>query len=163
MKSDVNRFTSYGAWWIGWTAVSLLLAGPFSWTECMAGAVVAALTTAAMHIGSVHTRPFSPSLGWLAKLRGVPGQVLADCGLVAMALWRRGMNGEDVSGSLRRIPFDPGGDDGRSAARRAIVAGALSLAPNTCVVAIHRRHRAVTVHQLVSDHTPGHGERRWPL
>lgn len=161
-EEPLKRFTTSIAWLSGWIVAYLLLAGSLSWVEGLAGVAAGVLSEAARRIGSSLTRPFAPKLGWLAKVRGVPGQMLPDCGALALALWRR-LKGDNVRGSLRKIPFEPGGDDECSAARRAIVVSALSLAPNTYVVSIDRRCNVLITHQLVPAETSGPMNPRWPL
>lgn len=155
--------------WLGWSAflfpVYLLLAGTLDWQDLVIGALVAAVsavaTVAAWRVRRLH---FRPRLRWLAPLSRVPGQVLIDCGVVFAALGRRLFRGQTVEGVFRTIPFDPGGDDPESAARRALILAAGSLAPNTYVIDVDRERGFLLVHQLVpTREPPGKGDREWPL
>jgi multisubunit Na+/H+ antiporter MnhE subunit len=153
------------AWWAALVGFYLLLVMKLAWPEAVAGAVAAALgatgATAAAGAGRLH---FRPRLRWLRHLIGIPWRVLADCGIVAAALGRALVLRQPVEGEFRTIPFEPGDGSGESAARRALVAVGVSLAPNTFVVAVDREHRLLLVHQLVpSARPPGGGDREWPL
>lgn len=153
------------AWWVSLLGLYLLLVGKLTWPESVAGALAAALgatgATAAALAGHLH---FRPHLRWLRQVAGLPWRVLADCGIVAAALWRAAVRRRPVKGEFRTIPFDPGDESGASAARRALVAAGVSVAPNTFVVVVDREHRVLLVHQLVPSASPsGGGDREWPL
>lgn len=156
----------YGAgWWLGFFPLYLLLAGQPSWQEAAAGVVLAAVAALAVTMtcraGSLH---FQPHWRWLCHFRRLPGQVLTDCAIVAAALGRALFRREQIEGVFRTIPFDPGGDDPESAARRALVMAGVCLAPNTYVVAMDRERGELLLHQLTpSAQPPGGSNREWPL
>ena len=90
--------------------------------------------------------------------------MLADCGVVGAALARVLLKREKIEGAFRTIPFDVGGNDPESAARRALVMAGACLTPNTYVVAIDAEKGQLLMHQLVpSAEPPGGGDREWPL
>lgn len=153
------------AWWLAFLLLYLLLAGNFDWQEGVAGLGLAGVATVAMtatrRAASLY---FQPRLGWLRHFRRLPRQVLVDCAIVATALARALFRRAKVEGVFRTIPFDPGGDDAESAARRALVTAGVCLAPNTYVVAIDAERGEMLLHQLVpSAQPPGGGDREWPL
>lgn len=156
----------YGAgWWLGFLPLYLLLAASLSWQEIIAGVVLAGVAalavTATCRAGSLH---FHPHWRWLHHFRHLPGRVLADCAVVAAALARALIRREKIEGAFRTIPFDPGGDDAESAARRALVTAGACIAPNSYVVAVDRERGRLLLHQLVpSAQPPGTGNREWPL
>lgn len=156
---------SWVGWWVALLGVYMLFASKLAWAEAVVGAAAAALgATAAVVTARAGGLHFRPRAGWLPLLGRVPGRVLADCGVVALALWRRLVLRQAVEGVFRTVPFDPGGDDAVSAARRALVTAGISVSPNTYVVAIDRRRGLLLVHQLVaSPEPPGKGDREWPL
>jgi hypothetical protein len=156
---------SWAGWWVGFVLTYLLLAGSLQGAELVAAIVLAGLAalamTAARKAGHLH---FEPRLRWLALLGRLPGRVFADCGLVGAALWRALVRRQTIEGVFRTLPFDAGGDDPVSAARRALVTAGVCLAPNTYVVAIDFRRGFLLVHQLIpSAQPPGGGDREWPL
>lgn len=142
----------------------MLFVAKWSWEEAIAGAAVAASgATAASAVFWASGARYWPRLSWLKPLLAVPPRVLADCGVVGLAIWRQ-ISGRPVAGRFRIVPFDPGEDDAASAARRALVTASVSISPNTYVVAIDRERRLLLVHQLVpSPEPPGRGDQVWPL
>lgn len=160
------RELRYGlGWWLGFVPLYLLFAASLNWQEIVAAVVVSALAALAVtttrHAGQLH---FELRLHWFVHFLHLPGRVLADCGIVAAALARTLLRRERVEGVFRTIPFDPGGDDAESAARRALVLAGACLAPNTYVVAVDEQRKEMRVHQLVpSAQPPGKGDREWPL
>ncbi len=144
----------------------LLLAGKASITEFIAGAAVAlAAAAAAFWVRSNAGLSFRFKAGWVwILLRRLPWRAAADCGWVFLALWRYAVHREGIEGKFRIVPFDPGGEDAASAARRAIVLAAVSLTPNTLSISIDREKRQLLIHQLMeTGKEPGGGDREWPL
>lgn len=156
----------YGAgWWLGFLPLYLLLAGSVSWQEIVAGIVLSVVAAFAVTVtcraGSLH---FHPRWRWLRHFRSLPRQVLADCVLIAGVLARALFHRGKIEGVFRTIPFDPGGDDAESAARRALVLAGACLAPNSYVVAVDRERGQLLMHQLApSEQPPGAGDREWPI
>lgn len=164
--SHMFRRLAYAAgWWLALFVLYLLLAGKAEGEEALAGLVLAVPAAVAMiavrEAGRLHYRP---RWRWLGKLGRLPGKVVKDCAIVAAALWRALVRREKVEGVFRTIPFDPGGEDAESAARRALVVAGVCVAPNTFVVALEEERGLILVHQLVpSAQPPGGGDREWPL
>ncbi len=161
----VCSLRSWASWWLGFMPLYLLLAGSLSGQEIAAAIVVSGLAALAATVthraGRLH---FQPRLRWLYHFRHLPGRVLADCAVVAAALARTLFRRQKIEGVFRSIPFDPGGDDAESAARRALVVAAACLAPNSYIVAVDAEGKQLLVHQLVpSAHPPGGGDREWPI
>lgn len=157
-----------GVWagvWLALAGVYLLVVGAPGWGEVSASLAVALPATVAMRaVAGGLPSGFAPRVAWLGRLAGLPGRALRDCGVVLGAIARGVASGRGVSGAFRAVPFDPGGEDARSEARRAIVVAAASVAPNGYVVAIDREAGRVLFHQLVpTPGPPGRGDREWPL
>lgn len=156
----------YGAgWWLAFFPLYLMLAGSVDWQEMIAGVVLSAIAALAVTVtrraASLH---FQPRLGWLRHFRHLPGRLLTECFIVAAALARALLRREKVEGVFRTIPFDPGGENPESAARRALVIAGACLTPNSFVVAIDAERGQLLLHQLVpSAQPPGAGDREWPL
>lgn len=162
------RVLCTAGYWVGWLAgllgFYLLLAVKLSWQEAAAGAVAAAVgatgATVVARVGGLH---FRVHLRWLRRFIRLPWRVLADCGIVTAALGCALVRRRPVEGYFRTVPFDPGDNRGDSAARRALVAAGISIAPNTFVVAIDREHHLLVIHQLVPSARPPRGEdEEWP-
>ncbi len=156
---------SWAGWWLGFIPLYLLLTGSLNWQEIAAALVVSGLAALAATVtcraGHLH---FQPRFRWLRHFRHLPARVLADCALVAAALARSLLRRQKIEGVFRSIPFDPGGEDSESAARRALVIAAACLAPNSYIVAVDLEGKQLLVHQLVpSAQPPGGGDREWPI
>jgi|SRR4051794_25964953 len=116
-----------------------------------AAVVSGALAAAAMHAGDVR---FAPRAVWLRRALAAPFWIARDTGIVfgalaAHLLGRRGLEGRIVPVRMRA-----GGDDGRSAARRALSGWLGSMGPNSYPVGFE--DDVLVVHQLVptDDLTP---------
>ena len=161
-----QRMTVGLTWWLTLVLFYWLLVGKPTLPEMITGSLAAAVATVAvMAVRAQSKQRFQAELEWVGLARRLPGRVLADCAVVAAALWRRLVRRERRGGILREILFDVGGDDdARALARRALVITNLSLAPNTYVVALDKEKGMLLVHQLVpSREPPGRSDREWPL
>jgi multisubunit Na+/H+ antiporter MnhE subunit len=93
---------------------------------------------------------FRCPLRWVLEARRLPGRVASDSLLLVHPLWRAVTRREPFGGRFWAVPFEPGGDDARSATRRALVVAAISLTPNTYVLGIDRDKHIMLTHQLVA-------------
>jgi multisubunit Na+/H+ antiporter MnhE subunit len=149
-----RRLRFWLAWYVPLVGLWLLFVDTFALEEVVLGLVAAALAATAADLVRVQDRvPFRLDPGWLAGLAQVPGQVVRDSGLLALVLWRR-LRGQQVRGSFSALPFPVDADEGRSAARRALVTAVVSLAPNTYVVGIEGDEGRMLVHHLVPTDGP---------
>lgn len=105
-----------------------------------AACVLAATATEAVR-GTQHPR-FLPHLRWLLASWRLPGQILRDCVLLVRNLF------DHRRGRFESIPFDAGGADARSVARRALAIFYTTLPPNTIVIGIDRRRNSMLLHRL---------------
>jgi multisubunit Na+/H+ antiporter MnhE subunit len=141
------------AWYVPLVVLWLAFVDTFAAAEVVLGLIAAAVaTTAAELVRDQDLVRFRMEPRWLRGLGSLPWQVLRDTWLLAVALWGR-LRGRPVRGVFRVVPFPVERDDARSAARRALVTGVVSLAPNTYVVGIEGDEGMMLVHQLV----PGPG------
>jgi|SRR5579883_1531860 len=111
--------------------------------ELIAGAAASAVAAAATEAvrGAQHPR-FLPHRRWLLESWRLPEQILRDCVLLVRNLF------DGRPGHLERIPFDAGGPDAHSVARRALNIFYTTLPPNTIVIGIDRRRNHMLVHRL---------------
>ena len=141
----------FGAWWAVSFVLWLLFTSTLDAQEVVAGVIASSISAFAVFIvQSKEEFGFRPRLRWLLRARILPGQVIADCWLLGVALWRRLATSKEPRGSFKTFPFEHVEDDPESAARRALVTAAISLTPNTYVVAFDRDKQELIVHQLVS-------------
>ena len=83
------------------------------------GGLAATGTTVDRQAGNLRFR-FAAGVALAVRL-GFPGDVIVECGIVGLALWRQLVERRQVEGTFRIVPFDPGGDDpmsGRAASAR---------------------------------------------
>jgi Na+/H+ ion antiporter subunit len=131
----------------------MLLVGTAAPSEIVAGVAAAAVAATAVEVirrrGVVR---FRPDPRWLGRAAGLPWQTLAEFGRLMAALWRALVLRRRVVGRFSEVPFRVGGNDSRSAARRAVFTAGASFAPNTYVVDFDRGKGTVLVHQLLPPH-----------
>lgn len=140
----------------------IVLVGKLDPQETPVGIGVALLATAAAVIAARVARVrYAVRLSWTWLALLVLRNVVRDTFVVYGVLLRR-LAGGAVEDAFRDVPFDPGGDDPASAARRALAIAGISTAPNEIVLAADRQRRRLRVHVLaVSPETPH--SREWPL
>ncbi|MGI8493035.1 MAG: monovalent cation/H+ antiporter complex subunit F, partial [Acidimicrobiales bacterium] len=115
--------------------------------ELLAGALAAGLGATTAVVARARLRI---SWRWLRLAWRPAAQMLPDTVMLIVALWRRLVRRREVTGSLRVLRFDAGGDGPTDAARRGLAEAAGSLAPNTYVVGVDRDADVIVVHQLVA-------------
>jgi multisubunit Na+/H+ antiporter MnhE subunit len=152
-SKPTSRARMRGKFWIAWYVPLFVLWLAFVDTvaaeEVVLGLVAAAVAaTAADLVRAQDLVRFRLEWSWLRDLHRLPGLVLSDAWLLAVALWRH-LGGRPVKGVLRTVPFPVERDDARSAGRRALVTGTVSLTPNTYVVGIEGDEGFALLHQLV--------------
>ena len=141
--------------WIGWFLPLMVLwlafVDTFATAEVVLGLVAAAVAaTAAEVVRSQDLVRFRMEPRWLRDIHRLPWQVLRDCWVLAVALWRH-LRGHPVRGVFRVVPFPSEADDARSAGRRALATALVSVAPNTLVVGVEGGEGEMLVHQLVPE------------
>ena len=131
------------AWWVLCAALWLALVDNTHRQELGAGAVVAVLgATGAVLVRAQRRIVTRPRVRWLLRLWKPVALYPRDLALVTLALLRRSR------GRLVAIPFEPGKEDPREAARRVLGKSAGSFAPNTYVVGADEEAGLLLVHQL---------------
>lgn len=142
------------AQWLLWTVVLmalwLLLTGTLDPQELVVGAAssgVGALTAVALVAKRIIRLQIRAA--WLLRTPRLVRRVLLDNWTVLELLVRRLLGRADIRGEFRALPFEPGGDDSLSATRRALIASAVSLTPNSYIVGIDQESNLILCHQLV--------------
>ena len=162
--------TSFDRWWparaaVLWIVLSLFeiaLVGKLDPQETPDGIAVALAATAMTFaaIAVARTR-YGMRVTWLWLAVLVARNVVRDTFVVYRIILRRLAGGAVADGYLD-VPFDPGGDDPRSAGRRALAIAAVSTSPNEIVLAIDAERRTMRVHVLADTGTRRHSAE-WPL
>jgi multisubunit Na+/H+ antiporter MnhE subunit len=138
-------------WWVVLMALWLLLTGTLDPQEVAAGVMASALAaTAVVVVEAQGVMNLRPRASWLVRAGRLPGRIVADNWTVLSLVPRRLVTREEIRGAFRAIPFDPGGDDARSATRRALITIAITASPNTYVVGIDRHAGLILCHQLAT-------------
>jgi multisubunit Na+/H+ antiporter MnhE subunit len=134
--------------WIACTAIEMMLIGKLDPQETPVGIVLAGVaaigTVAALAAGGDR---YAPPLSALAALPKLVLTVVRDAFAVTGVLLRA-LSGRAPHDGLEEIPFDPGGDDARSAAARALAVASASAGPNSVVVDVDCDRRVLVVHRL---------------
>jgi multisubunit Na+/H+ antiporter MnhE subunit len=141
----------FAAWWVAMFAAWIVLVDTLARPELVLGAAAAAVAAAIAFV--VQRRGymlFRPRPRWLRQAPRLAWTVLVDSGLLGRALWLRIVRREPVEGTTIRVAFDYGGENGRDAARRALVNVSISLTPNSFVIDIDPEAHSLLVHQLVA-------------
>jgi multisubunit Na+/H+ antiporter MnhE subunit len=132
-------------WWsltfIAVFAFWMLCVYSLAWHEAASGlaAAVLAATFSERARGRERAR-FWPHFRWLMEFWRVPPDILRGCATLAGALLRGGR------GTLRLAPFEFGGRDPSSAARRAIAITFASIDPSSIVIGIDEKSNRLLVH-----------------
>ncbi len=96
---------------------------------------------------------FAPHLKSMLLVFWEPWYALDGTAAIFLALGKHIM-GKKSEAQLRAIPFDGGGDDPESAARRALAIMYTTIPPNFIVVGIDRDKNLMLVHQVSPTGTP---------
>jgi multisubunit Na+/H+ antiporter MnhE subunit len=153
---NVRSMLRHGRFWLLWYVplfgLWILFVDTLAAEELILGAIAAAVAaTAADIVRAQDLVRFRMRARWLLGLAGLPKQTVTDSWLLAVALWRQLRRPGSVRGLFRVLPFPVEADDATSAARRALVTGVLSIAPNSYVVGVERDEGCMLIHQLVRD------------
>jgi hypothetical protein len=149
--------------WIVLVGFYFLLAGEISLTETIAGLPTAAVAAGfALALRRTETQRLRLQAPWLHVIAKPLASVLPDVfrvGRVLLSvLWRRPSG---PIGAVARQPFRHGGDDAKSAGRRALVTLGISFAPNGYVLSSPGEMDALVLHRLAL--VPPEPDREWPL
>jgi hypothetical protein len=136
-------------WWLalfGWWVVVM---GTNAGLELLAAACAALLgallALAIRHTGLLRSR-FEAR--WLAKTLKVPWKVVRELAVVFWALALHLAGRRRVSSRYRTFDFPAGGDDARSAGRRALAVEADALSANTIPIDVDREGGVALWHEL---------------
>jgi multisubunit Na+/H+ antiporter MnhE subunit len=145
--------------WLAETAILFCVWLIYTWRvsmpELLAGVGAAMLAaTGAEAVRGLNFAGFYPLMTWILEVRRLPYTALEGCARLVEVLALRYVLRREVRGGLRTVRFDPGGDDARSAARRALAVALVSFAPNSIVVHIDRERGVMIYHQIIPTTVP---------
>jgi multisubunit Na+/H+ antiporter MnhE subunit len=123
-------------------------------SELLVGAAAAALAATGSAVVQGHGfAQFAPRPKWLLLLLTEPWYVLTGSAAILWALVKH-LAGCASDARFVTFPFDAGGDDHASAARRALAIALTTVPPNFIVVGIDREHNFMLVHQVSPSGAP---------
>jgi multisubunit Na+/H+ antiporter MnhE subunit len=132
---------------ISWVVLSLLwllYVGLHTKTEAIAGAIAAALCVGlGLALARLGLLRYRVDWHWLARAGAIPWHLLRDYALITLALVRGRPEGAWVT-----VEFPVGGDDRRSAGRRALVGVLGTISPNAYHVDFDGERGLLLMHQL---------------
>lgn len=142
----INWAVLLGLWFLYTSTpkVSELLVG--------AGAAALAATGSAVVQGQGFAQ-FAPRPKWLLLFLTEPWYVLSGTAAIFWAMLKR-IAGKPSEARFKAFPFDAGGDDHASGARRALAIALTTVPPNFIVVGIDREHNFMLVHQVSPSGAP---------
>ncbi len=147
-----RRAGAWAVWWVLLMSFWVMLDDSTATDELLAGAGAAALGAfLAELVAHQAGLTFRMRTRWLVAALGLPGQVARDTVIVFAALWRRLARGEEPASGFRQVPMAYGSDTPEGEARRTLLVGGRSLAPNSFVLGIDAGRDVMIIHQLVVD------------
>ncbi len=125
------------------------LVGQASLPELAAGAAAAILSSYAWSLSARRSRvAFRPRLRWLAEAWRIPKAMLVGTWQIFSVLARQLLWRQPAPSLFLSVPFEVGGADPASAARRALAVAYNTVTPNFIVVGIDRQRGRLVYHQL---------------
>ncbi len=137
-------------WWVLLMAFWIIVDDKLAADELLAGAGAAALAASLAELAGyqANTR-LRLRIAWLRPAIRLPADVIRDTGIVFGALWRRLTQGQEPAGGFSELPVRFGDQSIEAKARRALLVGGKSVAPNTFVLGLDPERQVMVVHQLV--------------
>lgn len=132
---------SLGAWFV--------FVGKLGWNELIvgtAGSVLAA--TAADIVWAQHIAGFRDNAGWVLQMWRLPKYMVTGSWEIFSVLLRQISGGAPAESLVLSVPFDAGGDDDASAARRALAVAYTTSTPNFVVIGVDRKRGRLVYHQI---------------
>ena len=137
----VSFALSFGAW--------ILFVGKIGWNELLAGGMASGLAaTAARIVWAQHIAGFRGNLGWLLEMWRLPIYAVTGTAEIFAVLFRQLFGGKPAESLVLAVPFDAGGDDDESAARRALAVAYTTSTPNFIVIGVDMKRRQLVYHQI---------------
>lgn len=155
MKAALAKLALYAVlYFISMMGLWVLYTSTVSLWELVIGAAAAVLATiATATVEEQRFARFAPDPKWLLYFFSLPWFVLRDTALVFRAAFKYALK-QKSDGYLVSVDFDPGGEDARSTARRALVTALSTIPPNSIVVGIDRKNKKILLHMLAPDDVP---------
>jgi multisubunit Na+/H+ antiporter MnhE subunit len=146
----MRTFVRWAAWWVVLALLWLLYQGEYNRIEQIAAACAAAVAaTVGVAVRRQERVGVRLELGWAARARSVPWQVVREFVLVTLFLGRALLRRRTPpTGGFRTLAFPTGGPRPAERGRRAFAALAITYSPNSYVVDMDQDTQVVVVHTL---------------
>jgi multisubunit Na+/H+ antiporter MnhE subunit len=145
------RIGTWLAWWVLLMSLWIMLDDSLATDELLAGAGAAAIAALVAELASYQAATrFRMRIKWLVPALRLPGQVVRDMVIVYAALWRRLARGEQPNSAFVTEPVRFGDDRPDGVARRVLLIGGRSVAPNAFALGIDPDTETMVLHQLVA-------------
>lgn len=161
----VTRLVLWFARWLGLAAFYLLFIDAVPVEERYAAVMAGGIGVLALAVLPQQKRRHAFKASWLILyLRRLMPGIIADTYRVLIAYPLAVLTrSRTPGGRFVALPFDPGGDDPRSAGRRVAVLYGSSLTPNAVPIFVDEERKILVLHQLHHGRESGAGDREWPL
>ena len=160
-----TRLVFWLARWLGLAAFYLLFIDAVPVQERYAAVMAGGVGVLAFAVLQRRDRRYAFKARWLILYfrRLVPG-IIADTYRVLIAHPLGALTGNHPSrGRFVALPFDPGGGDPTSTARRVAVLYGSSITPNAVPIFVDEEKKILVLHQLHHGRESGAGDREWPM
>lgn len=149
-STHLTRWFGYFVTWLLLLLMWFLFVAEFSLPELFAGmaaAFVATVGTAVLQATAVIR--LRPMLRFVLVAWRLPWHIVTGTGLILRGLAQQLFTRDGAPSLTRAVPFDVGGDDPRSAARRALAITYTTVTPNSIVIDIVREQGLLVFHQII--------------
>lgn len=145
-----QRWSLYAAGFALHVTIWLLLVGKVGeWQEWVLAILFSAASiVAAASYGIVDNVRFRPQPWMLLTAWRIPWAIVTGCAQLLAALAKQLSNAAGAESVIAAAPFDVGGDDSQSAARRALAVSLPSMTPNSIMIGIVPDQQRLLYHQI---------------
>jgi multisubunit Na+/H+ antiporter MnhE subunit len=110
--------------------------------------------TAATRVKGKNFVRFYPEVHWIFEAWQLPGYLISEAALIYRVLLESLFLRKQANSHIQAVPFQFGGSDERSAARRALAIVLTTIPPNFVVIGIDQQQNLMLVHQIRATRVP---------
>lgn len=148
-ESAAARAVYWIAAWVFSLGVWELFVDKLAWNEFWVGAAAAVFAaTATEAVRGLNFARFWPSFRWVAEGWRLPIYAVTGTYEIFLTLAKQVFARKPAESLILAAHYDPGGDDPRSAARRALTIAFTTALPNFVIIGIDRERSLMVFHQV---------------
>lgn len=148
-ESLAKRAVYWIASWLLCLAIWELFVDKLAWNEFWIGAAAAVFAaTATEAVRGLNFARFWPSFRWVAEGWRLPIYAVTGTYEIFLTLGKQVFLGKPAQSLVLAARYDAGGDDARSAARRALTIAFTTALPNFVIIGIDRERSLMVFHQV---------------